>query len=137
MEILIFMKLGLKLEISAISIGVHDKLMIRGGPTMSFKLSKNTNLLKVGAAALLSVGILGACGDNDTDIDDTDINEPVEDVTPNDENDLNDPTINDGTTNDGADIDGTSDDSTTTDDLDDGGLDSDLDTDLEEDGSNG
>lgn len=38
-------------------------------------------LIKVGAAALLSVGLLGACGDNDNDdIDIHDPNEPV--VTP-------------------------------------------------------
>ncbi|PIC86788.1 hypothetical protein CSV72_06700 [Sporosarcina sp. P20a] len=80
------------------------------------KLKKN-NLLKVGAAAILSVGVLSACGDDDPVIDENDdveVDQPA-DVTPNDDVDVNEP--EDGTTDDDVDVDEPADD-TTNDDVD-------------------
>ncbi|WP_301109349.1 hypothetical protein [Sporosarcina sp.] len=53
---------------------------------------KNNNLLKVGAAAILSIGVLSACGDDKDDPvidnnDDVDIDQPA-DTTPNDDVDV-------------------------------------------------
>ncbi|EGQ25719.1 hypothetical protein HMPREF9372_2092 [Sporosarcina newyorkensis 2681] len=47
-------------------------------------MNLNKNFIKVGAAALLSVGILSACGDDEPDVNDNDVNvdEPV--VVPKD-----------------------------------------------------
>ncbi|PID20453.1 hypothetical protein CSV61_14380 [Sporosarcina sp. P3] len=70
------------------------------------KLKKN-NLLKVGAAAILSVGVLSACGDDDPVIDDNDdveVDQPA-DVTPNDDVDVDVDEPEDGTTNDEVDVD--------------------------------
>lgn len=56
---------------------------------------KNNNLLKVGAATILSVGILGACGNDDPVIDendDVDVEQPA-DVTPDDDGDMDEPEI--------------------------------------------
>ncbi|ARF17038.1 hypothetical protein [Sporosarcina ureae] len=70
------------------------------------KLKKN-NLLKVGAAAILSVGVLSACGDDDPVIDDNDdveVDQPA-DVTPDDDVDVDMDESEDGTTNDDVDVD--------------------------------
>lgn len=67
------------------------------------KLKKN-NLLKVGAAAILSVGVLSACGDDDPVIDENDdveVDQPA-DGTPNDDVEVDEPA--DGTTNDDVDV---------------------------------
>lgn len=79
------------------------------------KLKKN-NLLKVGAATILSVGILGACGNDDPVIDendDVDVDQPA-DVTPNDDGDMDEPVIDtepndDDDTNADLDLDGAED----------------------------
>lgn len=55
---------------------------------------KNNNLLKVGAAAILSIGVLSACGDDEDPVidnnDDVDIDQPA-DTTPNDDVDMDQP----------------------------------------------
>ncbi|QNK86620.1 DNA primase [Sporosarcina sp. resist] len=51
---------------------------------MDLKLKGEKKWLKLGAATLLSVGMLAACGDGDDDDVDVDVNEPVEDVNPED-----------------------------------------------------
>lgn len=58
------------------------------------KLKKN-NLLKVGAAAILSVGVLSACGDDDPVIDENDdveVDQPADDTT-NDDVDMEEPEV--------------------------------------------
>ncbi|WP_313237537.1 hypothetical protein [Sporosarcina ureae] len=80
------------------------------------KLKKN-NLLKVGAAAILSVGVLSACGDDDPVIDENDdveVDQPA-DVTPNEDVDVNE--SDDGTPDDDVNVDEPADD-TTNDDVD-------------------
>lgn len=58
---------------------------------------KKNNLFKVGAAAILSVGVLSACGDDDPVIDENDdvdveVDQPA-DVTPNDDADMDEPEV--------------------------------------------
>lgn len=56
---------------------------------------KKNNLFKVGAAAILSVGVLSACGDDDPVIDENDdveVDQPT-DVTPNDDGDMDEPEV--------------------------------------------
>lgn len=94
------------------------------------KLKKN-NLLKVGAAAILSVGVLSACGDDDPVIDDNDdveVDQPT-DVTPNDDVEVDEPA--DDTTNDDVDVNEPADD-TTNDDVDVDEPEVDMDPDAEE-----
>ncbi|WP_342539412.1 DNA primase [Sporosarcina sp. FSL K6-1540] len=97
---------------------------------MALKLTGEKKWLKLGAATILSVGMLAACGDSEDDVD-VDVNNPVEDVDPNDGTDTNvDVDTDDGTdadvdvdTDDGtdADVDVDTDDGTDTDaDSDDG-----------------
>lgn len=45
----------------------------------------NKNFIKVGAAALLSVGILSACGDDEPDVNDNDVNVDEPAVVPEDD----------------------------------------------------
>ncbi|HJF33425.1 MAG TPA: DNA primase [Sporosarcina psychrophila] len=67
---------------------------------MDLKLNGEKKWLKLGAATLLSVGMLAACGDKDDDVD-VDVNKPVEDVTPDDGTDTNvDLDTDDGTDTD-------------------------------------
>jgi hypothetical protein len=56
---------------------------------MDLKLNGEKKWLKLGAATLLSVGMLAACGDGDDDDVDVDVNHPVEDVNPDDGTDSN------------------------------------------------
>lgn len=86
---------------------------------MDLKIKGEKKWLKLGAATLLSVGMLAACGDGDDD----DVNEPVEDVNPED-----------GTN---TDVDLDTDDETDKDVDDDGVVDDKKDDDHIEDGSDG
>ena len=55
---------------------------------MNTKIIGEKKWLKVGAAAVLSIGLLSACGDGDNDDTDINVNDPVDDVELND--DMND-----------------------------------------------
>ena len=62
---------------------------------MNLSNLKKNNLVKVGAAAILSVGVLSACGDDDPVIDENDdveVDQPA-DVTPDEDMDTNDPDV--------------------------------------------
>jgi len=95
---------------------------------MALKLTGEKKWLKLGAATILSVGMLAACGDGEDDVD-VDVNDPVEDVNPSDGTDTDvDADTDDGTD---ADVDVDTDDGTDADvDVDtDGGTDTDADSD--------
>ncbi|NYF24449.1 hypothetical protein [Sporosarcina sp. JAI121] len=80
---------------------------------MNLKLTGEKKWLKLGAATLLSVGMLAACGDGDEDDVNVDVNEPVEDVNPDDGTDTDvDVDTDDGTD---TDVDVDTDDGTDTD----------------------
>jgi len=91
---------------------------------MAMKLTGEKKWLKLGAATILSVGMLAACGDGEDDVD-VDVNNPVEDVDPSDGTDTNvDVDTDDGTDADvdvdkdddaDADVDVDTDDGTDTD----------------------
>ncbi|PID24774.1 hypothetical protein [Sporosarcina sp. P7] len=62
---------------------------------MNFNKLKKSNLLKVGTAAILSVGVLSACGDDDPGIDENDdveVDQPA-DVTPDDDVNVDEPEV--------------------------------------------
>ncbi|AMQ04639.1 MULTISPECIES: hypothetical protein [Sporosarcina] len=92
---------------------------------MALKLTGEKKWLKLGAATILSVGMLAACGDGEDDVD-VDVNNPVEDVDPNDGTDTNvDVDTDDGTD---ADVDVDTDEGTDTD----ADTDADVDVDTDE-----
>ncbi|PIC70311.1 hypothetical protein CSV77_09555 [Sporosarcina sp. P16b] len=62
---------------------------------MNLNKLKKSNLLKVGTAAILSVGVLSACGDDDPVIDENDdveVDQPA-DVTPDDDVNVDEPEV--------------------------------------------
>ncbi|PID14897.1 hypothetical protein CSV63_10655 [Sporosarcina sp. P34] len=62
---------------------------------MNLTKLKKSNLLKVGTAAILSVGVLSACGDDDPVIDENDdveVDQPA-DVTPDDDVNVDEPEV--------------------------------------------
>ena len=62
---------------------------------MKLNKLKKSNLLKVGTAAILSVGVLSACGDDDPVIDENDdveVDQPA-DVTPDDDVNVDEPEV--------------------------------------------
>jgi hypothetical protein len=74
------------------------------GIIMALKLTEEKKWLKLGAATLLSVGMLAACGDGEDDVD-VDVNDPVEDVNPGDDVDTDVDVIPDDGTDTDVDVD--------------------------------
>lgn len=67
---------------------------------MNTKIIGEKKWLKLGAAAVLSIGLLSACGDGDNDDTDIDVNDPVDDVDMHDDVDLDDDIMNDDSNDD-------------------------------------
>jgi len=64
-----------KILVYFLNFGYYINKLLLGGDTVNLSSEK---LLKVGAAAVLSVGLLAACGDDNNDNDDIIIDDPIE-----------------------------------------------------------